>query len=111
MEVAGLWDHTAVIISADHWWRAEMWSRGPFWTKEENAQFAGTVDHRVPFILKLPRQTESLTYDRGFNTVVTHDLVLALMRNEVTTADGVGTWLDAHSAIADSPYNRDELLP
>lgn len=55
-----------------------MWSRGPFWTKEEDFVLAGTVDHRVPFVLKLPRQTNSLTYDRGFNTVVTHDLVLAL---------------------------------
>jgi hypothetical protein len=111
MESAGIWDQTTVIISADHWWRTEMWSRGPFWTREDGAASRGKMDHRIPFVLKLAGQREQLTYTAGFNTVVTHDLILALMRGEVSSAASVADWLDRHRSITDSPYNRDDLLP
>jgi Sulfatase len=111
MEAAGVWESTTVIISADHWWRTEMWSRGPFWTREDAAVSHGKMDHRIPFLVKLAGQREQITYTPGFNTVVTHDLVLALMRGEVTSPGAVAGWLDQHRAISDSPYNRDELLP
>ena len=111
MESTGLWDSTAVIVSADHWWRAEMWSRGPFWTPEDAAVAAVKMDHRIPFLLKLPGQHEQLTYQAGFNTVLTHDLVLALMRGEISDPTGAAAWLDRNRSITDSPYNRDELLP
>lgn len=111
MERAGVWDKTTVIISADHWWRTEMWSRGPFWTREDANLSGGRMDHRIPFVLKLADQREQLTYTSGFNTVVTHDLVLALMRGEISSPAGVAAWLDRHRSIIDSPYNRDELLP
>lgn len=111
MESAGVWDQTTVIISADHWWRTEMWSRGPFWTREDEAASGGKMDHRIPFVVKLAGQREQLTYTAGFNTVVTHDLILALMRGEVSSPGSVAAWLDGHRSITDSPYNRDELLP
>jgi hypothetical protein len=111
MEDAGIWDQTTVVISADHWWRTEMWRRGPFWTREDEAASGGKMDHRIPFVLKLAGQQEQLTYTAGFNTLVTHDLILALMRGEVTSAGDAAVWLDHHRSITDSPYNRDELLP
>lgn len=111
MESAGVWDQTTVIISADHWWRTEMWRRGPFWTSEDEAVSGGKMDHRIPFVVKLAGQREQLTYTAGFNTIVTHDLILALMHGEVSSPDSVAAWLDKHRSIIDSPYNRDELLP
>jgi hypothetical protein len=69
------------------------------------------MDHRVPFIVKLAGRREPVTYSESFNTVVTHDLILALLRGEVSGSDSVVTWLNNHRAVADSPYNRDELLP
>lgn len=69
------------------------------------------MDHRIPFVVKLAGQHEQLTYTSGFNTVLTHDLILALMRGEVTSPGGVAAWLDRHRSMTDSPYNRDELLP
>ena len=111
MESAGIWDQTTVIISADHWWRTEMWSRGPFWTREDAVASGGKMDHRIPFVVKLAGQREQLTYTAGFNTVITHDLVLALMRGEVSSPASIADWLDHHRSITDSPYNRDDLLP
>ena len=111
MERAGTWDNTAVLISSDHWWRTEMWGRGPFWTKEDAEASGNKMDHRIPFVLKLAGQREAVTYDPAFNTVLTHDLLLALLRGEVSGPQNVVAWLDAHRSIGDSPYNRDELLP
>lgn len=111
MESAGVWDSTTVIVSSDHWWRTEMWSRGPFWTPEDAAVSAARMDHRIPFLLKLAGQHEQLTYQPGFNTVLTHDLVLALMRGEISDSHGAVAWLDRNRSFTDSPYNRDELLP
>jgi arylsulfatase A-like enzyme len=111
MEKAGNWDSTTVIVSADHWWRTEMWSRGPFWTREDESVSQRRMDHRIPFLVKLAGQQQPLTYTPGFNTVLTHDLVLALMRGEVSSPAAVAAWLDQHHSISDSPFNRDELLP
>jgi hypothetical protein len=111
MEQAGIWDQTTVIISADHWWRSEMWSRGPFWTPEDAKVAGELMDHRIPFLVKMAGQRNSLTYEPGFNTVVTHGLVLALMKGEVTNSTDLADWLDRNRTISDSPYNRDELLP
>ncbi|HEV8522983.1 MAG TPA: sulfatase-like hydrolase/transferase [Terriglobales bacterium] len=105
MEAAHLWEETAVLVSGDHWWRAEFWSRKRYWTAEEDAVFSGHVDHRVPFLLKMPGQKTQLSSDTGFNTVLTHDLVLAILRREVKDAQTAAAWLDQHRTIADSPYN------
>lgn len=111
MEAAGLWDKTTVIISADHWWRTEMWSRGPFFNREDAAIAGGKMDHRVPYIVKLAGQSEGVTYSQSFNTVITHDLILALLHGELSKSESVVAWLDNHRAVADSPYNRDDMLP
>jgi hypothetical protein len=99
METAGLWDLTTVLISSDHSWRTDIWRATPSWTKEETA-FAGTADQRIPFLLKMRGQTEGVTYQRKFNTVVSHDLVLAILRGDLTTPQEVVRWLDQK---ADSP--------
>ena len=111
LEVSGLWESTTLIVSADHWWRTEMWRAGPFWTPQDEAIAAEKMDHRVPFIVKLAGQHDHLTYANSFNTVVTQELVLALMKGDVVDSNGVANWLDKHRSISDSPYNRDELLP
>lgn len=111
MEGKGVWDSTVLLISADHWWRTEMWQRGPFWTAEAAAVATEKMDHRIPFILKLNGQKEPVVYDQKFNTVLTHDLLLALLKGEATTSAEVTKWLDDHRSIGDSPYNRDEMLP
>ena len=111
MESAGTWDNTTILISADHWWRTEMWSRGPFWTREDAEASGNKMDHRIPFMLKLAGQSDAVTYSPAFNTVLTHDLLLAVLRGQVSNQQNLVEWLDTHRSIADSPYNRDELLP
>ena len=84
METAGVWDSTTVLLSADHFYR--------------NATLLdGKSDHRVPFLLKLAGQTSRSDYNRPFNTVVTHDLVLAILRGELQEPESVAGWLDQRS--------------
>ena len=83
MEQSGEWDKTWVIMSADHSWR-------------ESKLYDGKRDMRVPFLVKPPGDNESLTYSRQFNTILTHDLILAILRGEVTNQQNVVTWIDAH---------------
>ena len=105
MESAGVWDSSAVVISGDHWWRAEVWSRLDSVTEEEAAVAPAVPDHRVPFVVKLPGEKEALAYQPEMNTVLTHDLLLAVLRGEVRTPQEAAAWLDQHRSIGDSPYN------
>jgi len=84
METAGVWDSTTVLLSADHWYRY------PF-------LLDGKSDHRVPFLLKLAGQTTRLDYNRRFNTVATHDLILSILRGELQDPESVARWLDQRS--------------
>jgi hypothetical protein len=112
MEEAGVWDSTAVLVSSDHWWRAkEVWSpetgdptSRAYWTEEDARTQQPTPDYRVPFILKLPGQASGFVYGPAFNTVLSHDLVLALVRGEVSTPEDAAGWLDQHRSFGVSPY-------
>jgi hypothetical protein len=108
MEEAGLWENAVVVLSSDHWWRGDLWrhvrdSRAWSWTAEDEAVFSD-VDERIPFIVKLAGQHSSISYTREFNTVLTHDLLLALLNGSLSDTAGVVDWLDTHRSIGKSPY-------
>src|SRR5208282_4574631 len=83
MEASGEWDKTWVILTADHSWR-------------QSRRYDGKRDLRVPFLVKLPKGGEPMTYSQQFNTVLTHDLILAMLCGEITNEQNVASWLDAH---------------
>ena len=104
MERAGLWDDTVVLLSSDHWWRTDIWPKNQSWTKEEQAVISKDADYHVPFMLKLKRQRASVIYQPSFNTVLSQDLLLALLRGELSAPPDVTAWLDRHRSIEKSPY-------
>jgi Sulfatase len=87
MQSSGQWDKTWIILSADHSWR-------------ESKLYDGKRDYRVPFLVKPPGATGSLGYSSRFNTVLTHDLILAILRGEVTNQQDVAHWVDLHGTQA-----------
>ncbi len=93
MSAAGLWDKNWIIIAADHSWRS-------------STGFDGKRDLRVPFLVKPPGTTAPADYSPQFNTILTHDLILAMLRNEVTNQQNVADWLDAHRAAQNFIPNR-----
>ena len=92
-----------VIASADHWWRSDFWSTHFGWAPDDGRALSG-LDHRIPFLVRFP-QAKGKNYAQQFNTVLTHDLVLAVFHGEVRDADSAAAWLDAHKTIDDSPYS------
>ena len=82
METSGQWDKTWLIISTDH----SLAVGGLF----------GQRDTRVPFIVKAPGKNEAITYSPAINTVLTHDLILAILRSEVASRQDLVPWLDKH---------------
>ena len=109
MEKAGLWETTTVLVSSDHRLRADrVWRDHPIWkpvfTVEDPAVTNSIADERVPFILKLQGENRGLVYTPAFNTVLSHDLLLALLSGKISKQKDVVSWLDKHRSMAQSPY-------
>jgi hypothetical protein len=83
MESAGTWDDTTVLITTDHPYREAELLHGKF-------------DPRIPLFLKLAGQHQGLSYSAPFNTILLQDLLLAVLRGEVTDAPAAARWLDAN---------------
>ena len=109
MESNNTWNDTAVLVTSDHWWRVEsVWKKRLVLTSEDQAAFAGLEDRRIPFILKLPEggSQGGTIYSEPFNSVLTQDLVLAILRGELSGAKDASDWLDRNRSIGRSPYDE-----
>ena len=93
MEAAGTWDSSWLVVSADHWWR-------------ESASYDGKEEHRIPFFVKAPGTNVPHTYTPRMNTLVTYDLILAILRGELTHAGQLVSWLDRHRIEPPKSYGN-----
>jgi Sulfatase len=102
MEESGLWETTAVLITSDHPYRRALWE--PVWTQEEKEEMApldGKIGRRVPFLIKLPNQAVSLTFDRPLSNLIVSDLLAALLSsNNPANPNSVMDWLSQHQKSA-----------
>jgi hypothetical protein len=83
MESAGLWDRTAVLISADHGYRGVRSVDG-----------GKIADRWVPFLLKLPGRHAPYEYRRRLETVRSAGLLLAILEGRIATPDEVAASLE-----------------
>ena len=93
MEKKGLWDSTTVIITSDHWLR-KVWTESQLNLPKEHFQTISTFDSRVPFLIKFPYQKHSVIYDEPFSTVLIHDLILEMLRENITNSQGFIEWME-----------------
>ncbi|MEW6736929.1 MAG: sulfatase-like hydrolase/transferase, partial [Acidobacteriota bacterium] len=106
MEAAGVWQDTILLITSDHPLKKRVWlSYLGDYSKEDADLINDKGDARIPFVLKLANQKEAITYDSAFNTILTQDLLLALLKGEISDPASVTGWLENKRAIAESPYN------
>jgi hypothetical protein len=89
MQAAGLWDSTTVIVTSDHFNR-------------DGTLFHGTIDRRVPFMIKMPGQTTGEVFDRQLNTIVTRRLITYILGGRLSTPGQVVEWLAG---------NRSTIIP
>jgi len=83
IEEAGLWNQSAVLVSADHGWRTSFWRNEPGWTATEEAASRQDTS-AVPFLLKLPGQTSGAVYEKALPTVVTRRLIIEILSGRLT---------------------------
>jgi hypothetical protein len=95
LEDNNLWEDSTIIVSSDHQWRVNIYQNDL--SEKERQITGGKEDARVPFFLKLKGQKETAIYDKPFNTVILHDLILAIMKGEVSTVNEAQTWLNRYS--------------
>jgi hypothetical protein len=93
VERAGLQGKTWFVVSSDHWWR-------------ESAFFDGQLDHRVPFIVHSPENNQGLEFGGMINTVLTHDLLLAILRGELHNVAETARWLDQRQIKQPPVYGK-----
>jgi hypothetical protein len=94
MEQADTWQNSWIIISSDHWWR-------------DAHRYDGKIDHRVPFIVRAPRADTRMAqfYGAPFNTIVTGDLILSILGDEIQSSTDVSSWLEAHHVAPPNSYS------
>jgi hypothetical protein len=86
MEAAGLWERTAVLISADHGYPAVRSVDG-----------GKIADRWVPFLLKLPGQHVPYEYPRRLETIRSAGLLLDILEGRILTpADAARSLDDPH---------------
>ncbi len=85
MEDAGLWERTAVIVSADHGWRVSMWRSLPGWTAQDEA-LASMDASAVPVLVKLPGESGGFVYNPTFDTIVTREIIVGILERRIRSA-------------------------
>jgi hypothetical protein len=92
METSGQWDKSWLILSSDHSW--------------PGSRLCDAVrDPRVPFLIKAPGAAGSITCSTPINTSLSHDLVLAILRGNLTNQQQTVAWLEAHPSAPPPPAN------
>lgn len=92
LEDNNLWNNSTILVSSDHQWRLNSYQ-----LSSSNADFQITngVEHpNIPFFLKLKAQKESVVYEKPFNTIISHDLILALMKGEINKPEEVRKFIE-----------------
>jgi hypothetical protein len=97
LESAGQWDQAWIILSADHSWR-------------RSRLYDGRRDLRVPFLMKAPGAKKETVLSSQINTVLTRDLIVAILRRQITNQQTAGKWLGAH-ASGESPAATETTDP
>jgi hypothetical protein len=99
MEQAGLWDRSAVIVSADHGWRVNLWRPLAGWTAEDET-LAAPDTMGVPFLVKMPGQRERVAYEKPFDTVVTRNILNAILQQRLEDPRAIPAWLENEGTAA-----------
>jgi hypothetical protein len=84
MEAAGTWNDTTILLSADHPYRERRLLDGK------------PIVPYVPFIVKLAGQHQPLNCSAHFSALLTKDLLLAILKKEISTPEELNAWILPH---------------
>ena len=93
LEKAGMWDTSTILLTSDHPLRIGVPRDRPRPTWERALQGV-KQSSEVPFLLKMAGQKQGLAYDAAMQTIVTKDLLLAILKGEISQPEQAAAWLD-----------------
>ena len=67
------------------------------------SSYDGQEDQRVPFLVRSP-DGRAAHVDAPFNTLATHDLVLAILRGSIIDTQGAAAWLSKNPPAPPRAY-------
>ncbi|NGX28323.1 MAG: hypothetical protein K940chlam1_00499 [Candidatus Anoxychlamydiales bacterium] len=94
---AKLWDSSTLILTSDHWFRPNSWIAFPesITISEKDKKMAKKrTQPLVPLLIKMPYQNQTISYDKPFNAIVLHNLVLDIFDNKISNETDLKNWLD-----------------
>jgi len=95
MERAGVWDSTTLLVSSDHaLLHAPAEHAVPLWRNKQQIVDRSGIDPRVPFLVKLAGYKTPLSFNSPLNTVLSSDLVVAVLRGNIATPEDLSRWID-----------------
>ena len=71
-----------------------MWRDQQLWNREDESIASGNTP-AVPFLLKLPKQSSGVTYQKTFDTVISRSVVTAILAGRLTEPAGIGAFIEA----------------
>ena len=99
---AGRWDESAVVLTSDHTVRG-FWSNSLLLSPSLLKAITTLKERTVPFLVKLPYQTQALRYAEPFNAVIVHGVVQGLLREEFKKPEEVLDYLRRNGAGGPCP--------
>ena len=60
----------------------------------------------VPLIIKMPNQKEAISYDKPFNAIALHNLVLDVYKDKVSNEKDLVRWFDNLEDSLKEPYKN-----
>jgi hypothetical protein len=100
LDQAGLADKTHLLVSSDHPFRPEIWRGGSGWADEVEQAVGGRESSTIPYLVKVAGSGDSVAGEDPFNSLITKDLILALLRSEIDRNSAVGTWIEARRSAS-----------
>jgi hypothetical protein len=103
MQAAGTWNNSSVIISSDHPYRSWLWGSISEPERGRKHLDQDTLYAKVPLLVKLPGQHRELRYSQKFNTEVLHEMILTLVRGNITDPLQLANWISENTATMVAP--------
>jgi membrane-anchored protein YejM (alkaline phosphatase superfamily) len=95
LTAAGLWEHTTLIVTADHPMRVGIY-RGRHWNDEMEERIKLAPERHIPYVIKLAGQSQPVHYAQPFNSTATKELVLAIATRQISTPEQLVAWFDTN---------------
>lgn len=112
LERAGLWDRTAVLVTSDHPLRVSILQSLSDGSAEEERRVTGDRERPyIPFILRLPGETDRAEFTDEFDSTIAGDIAVATVAGKLTSYSGVMAELKLRGRPEPCNYSKETDSP